>query len=80
MRQSVRNHYDFVIGFVKGKESGKEIITEKVNAALSDIQENIDSMKNHSEKHDKEIKDHAKAIVIGLELASSILNDHMREE
>lgn len=71
---------DFTVGFKQGQAHGKEIILEKVQDALTDIQTNIDSMKEHSKKHEKEVRENGEAVAYGLEMARDILKKHLGEE
>ena len=70
---------DFRVGFKQGQQYGKEIILEKVETALTDIQTNIDSMKEHSKKHEKEVRENGEAVAYGLEMARDILKKHLGE-
>ena len=71
---------DFSVGFKQGQEHGKQIIIEKVENALTDIQTNIDSMKEHAKEHEKEVRQNGELIAAGLEMARNILKKHLGED
>ncbi len=70
---------DFTVGFKQGQAHGKEIILEKVQDALTDIQTTIDSMKEHAKKHEKEVRENGELVAAGLEMARDILKEHIGE-
>lgn len=71
---------DFAVGFKQGQSHGKQLILEKVQDAIADIQTNIDSMETNAKLHEQKIRENGEYIAIGMRMALDILNDKFGEE
>ena len=60
---------------------GHDVVSRKVvDAAMTDIQTNIDSMKKHAKNHEKEVRQNGEAVAAGMKMARDIFKKHLGEE